>query len=65
MKKLNIGDYIQITNKVRLYIDNIDIEIENGEITVFFLCSQIHEDGVGSETRPYLQCELEKLIKDA
>jgi len=65
MKKLNIGDYIQITNKVRLYIDNVDIEIENGDVTVFFLCSQIHEDGVGSDARPYSQCELEKLIKDA
>lgn len=65
MKTLKIGDYIQITQKVRLYIDDIDIELDDGEITVFFMCSEIHEEGTGSPTRPYLQSEIEKYLHNA
>ena len=63
MKTITIGDFIQITKNVRLYIEDVEIEIENGEITVFFICYEIQEDGSTSQSRPLLQSQIEELLK--
>ncbi len=60
---LNIGDYIQIEKFVKLYIDDIDLELENGKITVYFMCSEHNEiSQTASGTRPYLQSEIENFL---
>ncbi len=63
METYKIGDFIQITKSVRLHIEDIDVEIEDGEITVFFMCYETHVNGTASKTRPYQQFEIEKHLK--
>jgi len=63
-KTLKIGDYIQITKSVKLYILDIDIELDEDGITVFFMCSEFNDESrTASPTRPYLQSEIETYLK--
>ena len=64
MKNFKIGDYIQQTESVKLYIDDIDICYCNGKISVLFMCSQIHRDGIASNQMPYNQSDLETILSN-
>lgn len=63
MKTHKIGDYIQISKTTRLYIDDIQIDIEGSETTIWIYCSEIHKSGIGSGRLPYTLNQFQKIIK--
>jgi hypothetical protein len=65
-KVYKIGDYFQISEFVRLYIEDIEIELDldDNKITLLFMCLEINsKNESGSDIRPFLQSQIEYLIK--
>jgi len=63
---LQKGQSIQIQPMVKLYIDNFEMHIEdNGDVEIYVIASEVHENGTASPERIYSQKSIQKIIEDA